>query len=417
MKDFEKKLIKDTRRVPMILILVIALFFAGGSIFHTISLYSNTQTAHSVAEIESPAKYNPIDLHIAPYSDKHITRNAIETNEKFETLALADFLSPDQTSTQFISPQSQIAGAGLALLQAPEQKEYGTWIWTPLLDMTPEYMESIMTGAESYGVNVIYISIDSYLDIFVMHDGKEKEKKYKEFSDKLERFIIIAHKHNIKVDAEAGWRNWAELGNTYKAFAIIQYVKEFNATHTHTLRGFQYDVEPYLLSWYQKDNISVLRNFLSLIDQSIMLLGPKKYLNDLEFSVVIPDFYDKNQSPFPPFEYMGETDYPYNHLLNSLEKRPNSSVIVMSYRNFAHGADGSIDISNTEVETATNGLYSTRVILAQETGDVQPPYITFNNTNKKYYSDEVAKLTKAFEPYANFGGIAVHYVNAFLSLK
>lgn len=351
---------------------------------------------------------NPIDQHITQYSDKHITINAIDSNEKFSRLTLVDFI---KDSNKFISPASQIAGIGK--IPRTTGKEYGTWIWTPLLEMSREYINSIISGAKENGINTIYVSVDSYLDIYVIPNGSEKENKKKEFSDKLEYFVTQAAKKDIAIDAEAGWRNWAEDGNQYKAFAVINFVKEFNSKKLYGLRGFQYDIEPYLLATYKKDQTSVLKNFLGLIYHTKILLGA----SDLKFSVVIPDFYDKTQNLTYPFKYNGKTTYVYNHLLDILENRPGSSIIVMSYRNFADGDDGSIDISNIEVETATNNMYSTKIIIAQETGDVLPPYITFNNTNKNYYSKQINKINTAFDPYSNFGGIAVHYVNAFLSLK
>lgn len=349
---------------------------------------------------------NPVDLQIAQYSDKHITKNAIDSNQKFSSLALADFL----TDEDLISPRSQMANVGSLF---GEKKEYGTWLWTPLFEITKEYADSIIKEAKAAGLNKIYLSLDSYLDIYVMPDVKEKTEKRKEFENNLEYFVTLANKAGIDVDAEAGWRNWAEDGNLYKAFAIINFVREFNKNEKYKISGFQYDVEPYLLATYKTDQSRVLKNYLNLIEQTNILLGG----SDLKFSVVIPYFYDKTSGLTKPFEYDGETDFAYNHLLNILDKRPESKIIVMSYRNFADGNDGSVDISNTEVAEATNGMYLTKIIVAQETGDVLPPYITFNNTSKNYYSKEIEKINKAFEPYQNFGGIAVHYVNAFLTLK
>jgi hypothetical protein len=77
-----------------------------------------------------------------------------------------------------------------------------------------------------------------------MRDGIEKEKLKEKFSKTLEDFIILANREGIEVDAEAGWQNWAEAGNRYKALAIVDYVKNFNDTHKNKFRGFQYDVEP-----------------------------------------------------------------------------------------------------------------------------------------------------------------------------
>jgi len=246
-----------------------------------------------------------------------------------------------------------------------------------------------------------------------MEKGQERERLKKIFSEKLEEFIIKANSKGIAVDAEAGWKNWAENDHIYKPFAIVNYVKNFNVTHKNKFRGFQYDVEPYLLDSYPKNKAEILKNFVTLIDKTEYFLND----SDLMFSVVVPDFYDKKDGFTPKFSYNGNKDYVFGHLLNILERRSDSSIIVMSYRNFANGKDGAIEVSVNELNTARKGVYKTKIIIAQEVGEVPPPYITFHNTSKKYFFEQIKKINTAFKPNPNFGGISVHYANAFLALK
>ncbi|OHB08431.1 MAG: hypothetical protein A3I19_00100 [Candidatus Zambryskibacteria bacterium RIFCSPLOWO2_02_FULL_38_13] len=117
------------------------------------------------------------------------------------------------------------------------------------------------------------------------------------------------------------------------------------------------------------------------------------------------------------FTYDGEKDYAFKHLLNVLDKRPNGSIIIMSYRNLAIGDDSTVEISSNEMRTAKSGAYKTKIIIAQETGDVPPPYITFHSTSKKYLFSQIEKINTTFDSYPNFGGVAIHYANAFLALR
>lgn len=357
--------------------------------------------------------HNLIDEKISQYSDKHITLNAIVADLEFKNIVF-DSVAPARQPL-FLSQIAAVVKSIKSLVTTPKEsvKEYGSWIWTPIMNMTPEYMEEVLSGAKADGVNTIYVSVDTYLDIFVMPKGKEREEQKKAFGDKLEDFIIRANRKGIAVDAEGGWRNWAEGDNIYKAFAIVSYVKNFNTEHKNKFRGFQYDVEPYLLDSYQKDKASVLGNFVKLVDQTENFMGT----STLRFSVVVPDFYDEKDGFTPKFSYNGENGYTFKHLLNILDRRPDSSVIIMSYRNLAVGDDSTVEVSSNEMQTARSGRYDIKIIIAQETGDVPPPYITFHNTSKKYLFSQIEKIDRAFEPYSNFGGIAIHYANAFLALK
>ena len=347
-------------------------------------------------------------IYPALYSDAHITENAIDTNPQFANSVV--FSPENQAENQVASALNSVS------IQTSQPSrltglENGTWLWTPIMEITPKYRDEIISGAKKNGIKNIYLSIDSYLDIFIMGDGPEKDAKKKAFNDIVEGFIKEAHKNSITVDAEGGWRNWAEEGNLYKPFAILGYAIQFNKTHTEKFRGFQYDVEPYLLDNYKKDKVSILNNFLTLINQSVSKLNK----SDLQLSVVIPEFYDSSDTNASEFVYLGKSGYAIDHLLRILDRRPGSNILVMSYRNFNSGKDGTIEISKDEIYSANTS--KSKIIIAQETGDVEPPYITYHNTSKKYYEKQLEALKKAFGKEKSYGGVATHYINAFLALK
>jgi hypothetical protein len=389
-------------------------FFLIGSIFCVVIL----SVIYFFPENNSAglAHRNSVDTKISQYSDKNITLNAIVTDLQYRKVA---FSSPPSENASLFS--NQIAAVARAVKsfsisltnKKGEPKEAGSWVWTPVMTMSPEYMESILADAKTTGINTIYISIDTYLDVFVMPKGEAREKQKEAYLEQLDRFISLANSKGIAVDAEAGWRNWAEDYNVYKAFAIFNFIKTFNATHTNKFRGFQYDVEPYLLDSYDKNKAAVLKNFVKLVDQTEYFLSD----SNLRFSVVVPDFYDGKDKVTPKFSYGDKKDYTFGHLLNILDRRADSSIIIMSYRSFASGYDGSIEISKNEMETARDGAYSTKIIIAQETGEVLPPYITFYKTSKNYLFEQIGRINSTFDPNPNFGGIAIHYTNAFLALK
>ena len=339
----------------------------------------------------------------AQYSDTHITKNAVTTDARFKKLAaynkesfLANALSSFQTN------------ASTTVVSGPEK---GTWLWTPVMNLTPTYWNAVIAGAKKDGIHNIYLSTDSYLDIYTMSDGADKEKKQKAFDAILENFITTAHKNNMTVDAEAGWRNWAEPGNEYKAFAIVDYVKEFNASHAEKLRGLQYDIEPYLLDSYIENKDGVLRNLVDLVNETVTRLNN----TDVSFSVVIPDFYDGTSEETPQFVYGWSYGYALTHLLNTLERRPGSTLIVMAYRNQSGGDDGSINISKDEIKSADE--YHTKIVIAQETGKVLYSYTSFFNTSLAYLNSQIQNIKNSFSDDASYNGIAIHYINALMELE
>ncbi len=371
----------------------------------------------SISREDSVPHSNMVDTKISQHSNVNITPNAKLTNEQFSNLAFES--TPLKTSNFPLHNQIATAVRSLKYLKLifSDKKEatpeHGTWIWTPILEMREDYIDSILLGAKENNINTIYVSIDSYLDIYILPKGDEKDARKKLFDEKISYFIKEANKLGIKVDAEAGWKNWTEKDNAYKPLAIIEYVKEFNSTHNYKFRGVQYDVEPYLLDKYEKEKESVLKDFVSLIDQTENSLQD----TDIRLSIVVPSFYDERDKVTPKFSYGNSVDYVFGHIMNILERREGNSIIIMSYRNFAEGDDGAIAISKNEMRTVRNRVYNSKVIIAQETSDVPPPYITFHKKTKAHLLEQLEKIDNAFSSYESFGGTAVHYVNSYITLK
>lgn len=295
----------------------------------------------------------------------------------------------------------------------PSSQTYGSWVWTSPEEISETYLSTILNGAKNNSINTLYITIDHYLTIDALPEGASKEAQKAAFTAALASFITRANALGISVDAEAGWRDWAEDPTFAKARKIIAYAKVFNQTHAPQIHALQYDVEPYLLPRYETNKADVLGKFVSLIDMTKQELG-----NDtLAFSIVIPHFYDNRQAWTPSITYNGITQDTFSHLLSILDTRPNSSIILMSYRNYAQGQNGSIEISETEVTQASTGIHGTKVIVAQETGNVEPSYVTFYNLPKSTYLSEIQKIKNVFSNKSGFGGIAVHYIDPFLVLR
>ncbi len=398
-------------------------FFLFGIIFLILLFF----IIHKIKENNNLSDYtNKSISYIKPiqYSDKNISFSAINTNENFKSISFLDNI-PNQpkTNRDFASVVKSLKS--LLINQksivkeekTDKEKEYGTWVWTPTLFMTKDYMDSILEEAKANSINTIYLSIDSYLDIYEMSADisklEEKQISGKKFIEIISYFIEKANSLGIEVDAEAGWRNWSEEGNQYKAFIIAHFVKMYNESNQFKFRGLQYDIEPYLLEYYEENKEKVLLNFISLIDQTQMFLAT----TSIKFSIAIPDFYDGKDGLTPKINYKNKKDFVFDHLMKILDKRDGSTAIIMSYRNFAEGTGGTIDITQNEINTLKKKGYKSNIIVAQETGDVLPEFLTFHNTSREYFENEISKIKSVFNNEKNFNGIAIHYANTFLNMK
>jgi hypothetical protein len=291
-------------------------------------------------------------------------------------------------------------------------KEQGMWIWNfPSAMLTTAATQQLKDLAAN-GFNTVYITTDDYIDIASMSAGTAKTQASATYFRNLAQFVMTANSLGMQVDAEGGWRDWAYPANQWKGFALIDMVKAYNTANPNAkLRGFEYDVEPYLLPEYETNKASVLTQYVGFIDASVQrLVG-----TDIKFSITIPHFYDDVNQWTPPITYGGRTEYTYNQLLDILEKKPGSEILLMSYRNTFDGTNGTRAISETEVKEASPG-YHTQVIVGQETGNVDPAYVTFYGMTRSAVAAALSTIGSSFASYANYAGTAVDYSDPYLAL-
>ena len=227
-------------------------------------------------------------------------------------------------------------------------------------------------------------------------------------------FVRIASSEGVSVDVVAGDKDWAKPAQRWKANALLKFAKDYNSAYPSSrLRGFQFDVEPYLLPEYEGNKAPVLLDFVSFVDE----MAISSLNSGLRLSFVIPHFYDKDQKWTPSIAYNGRTEYTFTHILNILSKVPDSNILIMAYRNFAEGDNGVIMLSKPELDEASMMIVgNTKIIIAQETGDVSPNYVTYFGTSLSYMNGELTKINSTFSASSAFGGLATHHIVPFFDL-
>lgn len=148
-------------------------------------------------------------------------------------------------------------------IPATSAKEQGMWVWSFAKDMnTPTGYAQLKQLAE-YKFNAVYLTIDDYLEIATLPEGSYKTNLKSAYFKELSTFILKANSFGMVVDAEGGAKDWAKPNNKWKGFALIDAVNEYNLLYPNAkLRGFQYDVEPYILEEYEDNKEKVLTEFV-----------------------------------------------------------------------------------------------------------------------------------------------------------
>lgn len=289
-------------------------------------------------------------------------------------------------------------------------QEQGLWDWDTPSTVSAAQMQAAVDDAAANGFNAIYLSIDDYLTIDALPSSTAKAAQLADYEGEVATFLSLAAQKNISVDAEAGKEDWAEPQNLWKSADIMTFVANYNATHAQKFRGVQYDVEPYLLSGYNDDEAKYLTQYVELVEG---LVNQDKTVG-LPLSLDVPSFYNDVIQWTPEVTVDGVTAYTYNQLLRLLGEVPQSTMLIMAYRNTAEGPDGTIDIAQPDVQEADGT--GVKVIVGQETGDVPPSYVTFYGETTSQLFTQMGIVEQSFASDPSFTGMAVDYLEPFMAL-
>lgn len=381
----------QNRKIVLFIFLTIFLFS-----FYLLTVYINNSSKDTSVNYPSLYRKKPLSLAVTE-SDSRFVINIKNKNQSILANVKSSLIDTEDKEPSYKIEKGQL--------------ENGTWLWTPISLLTESYTKEILKGARENNINKIYLAVDSYLDIYVKNDSPEKTAEKKEFDEKISKFIKSANLQNIKVVAVCGWKNWTRKEHSYKSFIIMDYVIDFNSKRQEKFDGLQFDIEPYLLDEYKENKKEILKEFLALFE-NIFDNSPKE---GLPISVVVPEFFDKSSNLTPKFFWNGRYDFTINHLVKIMKTRKDSSLLVMAYRNFNTGYDGVFDISKDEIKAGNK--HNVKTIIAVETGDFMPPFITYYNTNKRYYNQNTSEILEYYKNEPSFSGIATHYINSLMEMR
>lgn len=255
-----------------------------------------------------------------------------------------------------------------------------TWIWNPyLLDSKGDEYIAFM---QHQGVKKAYVQVDAEVP----------NEIYRTFFEK-------AQAAKIAVYALDGGRDWGE--NSRPVAAFMQWVEQFQQG-APLLTGIHIDVEPYLLENWNIDRQRVLTNYFDVLGT----LEQFTTTQNLSFEVDMPFWFDTIQY-----------DNPYGKgLVSEWVIDLADQVTLMAYRNQAEGANGIIELVNSELAYAQDK--GKKVAVGVETlQSYEGPNISFYGMSKDALKSETDQVTATYRQNSAYGGIAVHYLDTWMEMK
>lgn len=326
-------------------------------------------------------------------------RTRFSYSNRFRSLALASLLS-------------SLALTTVASCQAPAAPEVQTaslprslWVWDATILTNPPHAEELLAFCAQKHISVVYISLG---DVFSSTKREPTDPRHVTAAQ-LRVFVRAAHSRGVQVEGLDGDPSFALTPKHEMTLKRLQKALAYNhaSAPEERLDGWQWDTEPYLLPEYKAGPEGARDVLLQYLNSAAEMRDAVKGETGFRLGYAIPSFFDAANKTVA---WRGVSKPAGFHLLDLLDS-VGGYVAIMAYREKADGQNGTIQISQDEVDYARKNAPRARVWIGQETGAAKgdPETITFWEEGEGAMETELAKINAAFAGNPVLGGIAIHH--------
>jgi hypothetical protein len=272
------------------------------------------------------------------------------------------------------------------------------------------------------GFKTVYLELGNWVDAADRPPGDpDRERQLAVIRYHLRRYVAAASGYGLAVQATGGGPSWTgDLG--YLGQLLVKLAGDYNATVTgnERLQGVQLDIEPYVEGGWHDDTQTSLSRYLKTVWAIVttyrrQLARPAS--RGLQLGFAVPFWFDGEGDAPGAVTFNGATRPAARHLVDMLRNLPGAYLVIMSYRNFTGGDDGSIAHARNELWYAHKIKARCGLLVGQQYGLVSPAYITFNGHRRRTFGRAAAQITAAFAHYPQFRGLSVDDVDSYMAAR
>ena len=272
--------------------------------------------------------------------------------------------------------------------------DFSAWLWDSPDTFSKDQLNKMFQVTQKEKITMIYLRMDDYAYIYGMRDTDSRLSRLTKLNDAAKKFISTAHEYNINVQALGGDSGWADPNERSYPDFFVSGVLNYNSSNPEAqFVGIQFDVESYNSEAYNINKTQTLTNYLDFV-QAMVNRKP----NDQKFAIgfTVPMTYGRQNDDMNINWQNNGTKLTAYHIFDILNKTTGGYAILMDYRNYAVGQDGSLENSQNDMQYIHQNCPNVKFIIGQETTKVSPSKITFYDTSKQRFKTEVAEIIKAY---------------------
>jgi hypothetical protein len=237
--------------------------------------------------------------------------------------------------------------------EVPQQ--HAVFAWHRLSQVNTTVTDQRLRDLQCGGFKTVYADISEYVEVAAQRPSRSQQALLLQLRGELRSFMSRATTvYGLGVHAVAGEPTWTDQARRYLGPMTVDLVAAYNndAPDNERLQGVQLDIEPYVERSWSRNVTASLQAYLTTIRDIVeryrtVREQPKN--KDLQLGIAIPFWYE-GALDAPPVLFGSAKKYAAFHLIDLLRAYPQAYLLVMDYRNFATGDDGSIALVSGEFD-------------------------------------------------------------------
>lgn len=318
------------------------------------------------------------------------------------------------------------AAAASSPSEVLQQHGFAAFEWYPLSQANAKVSDQRLSSLRRDGFKTVYADIGEYLEVADQPDSRTQRTRLSQLNSDLKRLVSRASNLGLAVQAVAGGPNWTDASHRYLGPKLVNLVADYNAAAAanERLQGVQLDIEPYVDASFWDDVDASLKSYLWTLQTIVDTYKTARVQagnSGLRLGFAIPFWFDG--VPEAPAVEFGATASTRTtkpaafHLIDMLRQLPEAYILVMAYRNFASGPDGSIEHARSEFDYASQTTAACGIVVGQEFTKVTPEKLSFWWTGRAAFRQAALEIAGAYGQLPQFRGLSVDDLNAYLAAR
>jgi hypothetical protein len=314
------------------------------------------------------------------------------------------------------------AAAAASPTGGPDGEGLAAFEWYRLSQVNTSVSGERLWSLRRDGFGAVYADVSEWLEAADQPESWSQRRRLRRLTSDLRRFVARASSQGLAVYAVAGGPGWTAESHRYLGPKVLELVADYNADADpdERLQGVQFDIEPYVDPGFWADVKASLQAYLRTVEGIVDTYEEVRTQpgnEGLGLGFAIPFWFDGTpEVPEVEFGRTGATTTTQAtafHLIDLLGKLPEAYLVVMAYRNFASGPDGSIELVRGEFDYASRVGAASGIVVGQEFTRVTPEKLSFWWAGRAAFRQAAAELTEAYGGLPQFRGISVDDMDAY----